>query len=268
MRRRIEQLRGEARTVAAGATPRDRLRILRILANAHLRLGRGRRVFGRRPAPPDPPRQVRLRRGERLLARRADAVVLYEHFGLDVYGVPLPLDDVRCIVDLGANVGFSTLALRRHHPRARFVCVEPAAVTRAVLRENLARNGVDAEVLGVAVVGEAGSYSLAESHFPAAHRVVASVEGDIEGVTLSELLERARVNRVDLLKIDVEGAEREIFAAAGEWAGRVRGLIGELHGDFTPREAARLLGPHGFTPVALGDGVRGRSLCCFVRPDH
>lgn len=133
---RLEQLRAELGTVAAGASRRDRARIARVLANAHLRLGRGRHALAWLPQGDDPPRPIRFRSGEKIVARRADAIVLYEHFGLDVYAVPVA-GPVRTVLDLGANVGYATLALRRRYPDARFVCVEPDAETRRLLRFNL-----------------------------------------------------------------------------------------------------------------------------------
>ena len=39
---------------------------------------------------------------------------------------------------------------------------------------------------------------------------------------------------IDLLKIDIEGAEREVFEDTSAWIGRVRSLIVELHEHFKP----------------------------------
>jgi len=263
---KIEQLRAELGTVRAGAGGRDRARIARILAHAHLRLGRGRHALGWLPQRADPPRPVRLRSGQSVLARRADAIVLYEHFGLDVYGVPLARRPVRTVLDLGANVGYATLALTRRYPDARFVCVEPDAETRRLLSTNLELNGINAAILGVAVVGTPGRYAIRPSHFPASHQVTARQDGDIEGITLTALLDRAGLEYVDLMKIDIEGAERAVFEHACDWCMRVGALVGELHDGLGPSQAEELLLPHGYVRVPLPPGQRFRDVCLFERP--
>jgi FkbM family methyltransferase len=265
LRRRVDQGHAELRAVRIGARLEDRLRIAWILSYAHLRLGRGRRLLGWIPAGNDPPRELRLRTGLTVLARRRDAVPLYEQFGLDVYGVALPFGGVETILDLGANVGFATLALAASHPGARFVCVEPEPETRRLLRENVSRNGIDAQVIGAAVVGTPGSYRVVPGRAPASSTVESAVSGGIDGITVASLLADVGIETVDLMKIDVEGAEWGVFDTAAEWAANVRALIGELH---PPSEAARadaLLAPHGFQRLALPDGLRFRDVCCWVR---
>jgi FkbM family methyltransferase len=265
LRARLEQARAELRLVGAGAALRDRLRIARVLGHAHLRLGRARIALAWLPAGDDPPREIRLRGGPTVLARRADAVPLYEQFALSVYGVELPFDEVRTILDLGANVGYATLALAALYPGASFVCVEPEPRNRAVLLENLRRNGLDARVLDFAIVGSPGSYRLVQRRAPSGTRVERGTDGDVEGVTISALLDRAGIEHVDLMKVDIEGAEHEVFLGASEWAPRVRALVGELHPPLHSSDADRLLAPHGFARVKLPPGERFKDVVFYVR---
>ncbi len=264
--RSIEQLSGELYTITRGATTRDRLRIARILSHAHLRFGRGRRLLGWLPMGDDPARPVHFRAGQTVLARRADAIVLHEHFGLDVYGVHIVAKPVKIVVDLGANVGYAALALGRRYPEARFLCVEADPAIRALLTRNLQLNRLDAEILGVAVVGTAGNYTIDASRYPA-NRVAARENGSVEGITLPALLDRAGVEMVDLMKIDIEGSERGVFEHASEWCSRVRSIVGELHDGLTGEDAERLLAPYGYVRIALPDRERFRTLCCFARAD-
>ena len=262
---KLAQLRSELETIAKGTSPRDQLTITRMFLHAHMRNGGAKTLFRRVPSLPDPPRQVSLRSGQRVIARRADGIVLFEHFGLDVYGMDLGLHDPKVIVDLGANIGFSTIALARRYPTARFVCVEPTAENRALLEQNLRLNGIDAQVFPFAIVGTAGRYDLNVAEYPAANNVSASAEGSIEGITLGELLDRAGVERVDLLKIDIEGAERQVFEAASGWADRVDAIVGELHDGLTSDQVATWLAPHGLTPLGSGAPAGDLSLAAFVR---
>jgi len=58
--------------------------------------------------------------------------------------------------------------------------------------------------------------------------------GSIEAVTIPDLLEWAETDRIDLLKLDVEGAESEIFAADPAWLAATRYVIIELHDYLIP----------------------------------
>lgn len=266
MNNRLEQASGEWRALRMGASLADRVKISAMLAHAHLRCGGARPLFSWLPAMADPPRPVTLRSGRSVVGRRADGIIFYEHFGMDVYGAGLPLGAVNTIVDLGAHVGFSTLALSARYPRAKFVCVEPFAASRRLLVENLARNQIDAQVLDVAVVGTPGRFDMrAVDHYPAANQIICTEGGEIEGITLPEVLDRGGIEAADLVKIDIEGAERGVFEHAADWAPRVRALIGELHEGLTPAWVASRLEPHGYREVRLPDGERFKSLACFAR---
>jgi FkbM family methyltransferase len=249
--------------VGAGARLRDRLRIARILLYAHTRLGRARHVFGWIPPGADVPRIVKLRSGTTLLVRRRDAVPLYEQFALDSYGVEL---DARTIVDLGANVGFAAVALATRHPHARFVCVEPDPQSSALLQRNLELNGVDAVVLRAAVVGEPGRYAVAAGPAPASNVVERAAGGPVEGITLIDVFARGGVDHVDLLKVDIEGAEAGVFEAAAEWAPRVAAVVAELHAPFRVDQADQLLAPHGLTRIQLPPRLRFRDVVLWRRP--
>lgn len=263
---RVNQLVSELATIRNGTAVRDRLQIARILLHAHLHLGEGRRLFGRLPAGDPGERTVKLRSGRTVHVRPQDAIVFYEHFGLDVYGTAIdPPGEIHTVVDLGANVGYATLALAERHPGARFVCVEPAAPTRALLERNLATNNIDSQVFGLAVAGTPGRFSLEAAHYAAANRMVAEDAGDVEGVTLGELLNRAGVETADLLKIDIEGGERGVFEGAGEWATRVTTLIGEIHAPYTADQAAEALAPHGFRRITLPADWQYDELAAFTR---
>lgn len=221
-------------------------------------------MFGWLPVGSDPPRLIRLRSGVSVLARRCDAVPFYEQFGLAAYNVSLPFD-VRAIADLGANVGFAAVVLAARYRGASFVCVEPDAESFALLERNLALNGVDAVALRAAVGGSPGRLSIAPGDVPASNRVVADSRGDIEGVTVGDVLARAGLQAVDVMKLDIEGGEADVLADAASWAPRVRAVVAELHAPFGAADADRMLSPHGFALVPLPGGVRFRDVTAWIR---
>jgi FkbM family methyltransferase len=182
-------------------------------------------------------------------------VIVHEQYGRTA------LRDVRTIVDCGANVGFVSAYLLARCPGARLVALEPDPVNHAMCVRNLAQFGDRATVLRAALWG-----SAARMRVVAAGRegtwasTVAPVEGDgadaIEGVTLDDLLERYAIDTIDLLKIDIEGAEGEVFAAPElRWLDRVRCLEIELENAETTRIFFRAMEGRPFTFVQSGDAV-------------
>jgi FkbM family methyltransferase len=161
------------------------------------------------------------------------------------------------ILDVGANCGYAALFFAATFPGARIACVEPLPRNVAAFRENAAANQLDARLLEVAIAtrdGEAELYltgndsceSLAPIHAWTARTTVPT--RSVESV-LSEL----GWARVDLLKLDIEGYERELLAGRPAWLDRVAAVVAELHGGYTAEQFGEDLGPD-FTVAPLGQG--------------
>jgi FkbM family methyltransferase len=58
-------------------------------------------------------------------------------------------------------------------------------------------------------------------------------ESTIKGLTLSSIISECGFEKIDLLKLDMEGAEREVFEAAGDWISKTDVIV-ELHERFRP----------------------------------
>jgi len=164
------------------------------------------------------------------------------------------------VVDVGANVGYNTVyASRRVGPTGRVVAIEPAADNLAVLRENIATNGLANVVVVPIAAGRAhevrkfflrGETSAVNSLFP--ESVYAAVTS-VEQVRVAPLDDLVDVDP-DLVKIDVEGAELEVLAGMTRLLGRsVVRLIVEWHpalqeaAGHAPDGLPRLLLDHGLT---------------------
>jgi FkbM family methyltransferase len=135
------------------------------------------------------------------------------------------------IVDLGANIGAATAFFLERFPSARVVAVEPDPTTYRKLAANVGR---DARVTLVhaAVTGRPSTYAeLFASKASWDSRVVPEPSHGTVRVpagTLGQILQRIGVDRFDILKIDVEGMEHQIFAAPGP-QDSAELLIGEVH---------------------------------------
>ena len=143
----------------------------------------------------------------------------------------------RHILDLGANVGYVSMQFAMRWPQASILAVEPEAGNMALLKRNTGPyrhiNALHAAVWSrpteVSVANpadDANAYRMTESDGDGGTRIPA--------LTISQLMDRLGCEQLDLLKMDVEGAEREILHHAAEWLDRVNVMVIELHDRIVP----------------------------------
>lgn len=136
------------------------------------------------------------------------------------------------ILDGGANVGLASLYWKRHYPQARITAFEADPAIAAALRENLQANGAgDVEVVEAALWTEHGRLAFraegADSGAVAAlPGAPAGRELEVAAVRLRDLLAEGPV---DLLKLDVEGAEGPLLRDCAGALGNVRAILAEIH---------------------------------------
>lgn len=119
-------------------------------------------------------------------------------------------------VDVGANVGFhSILAAQLVGPEGTVVAVEASPWTLELLRANVWRHGAGVRVVAAAASDVAGTVRLElDPHHRSGARLT---EGDAAGaveVEAAPLDELVPDGAVDVLKVDVEGAEPLVFRGA------------------------------------------------------
>jgi FkbM family methyltransferase len=176
---------------------------------------------------PQFPHPVILRGGN-----SSDAVVLYEILVMDEYGFIGDLGSPSFIVDAGANVGIMSLYFLTRYPTARLISVEPDPVTFQLCRKNLEPFSHRVRLVHGAVWSQDGSLSLvpSEQEWATGVRPAGSGEsGDVPAFGMRSLMAPAG-GQVDLLKLDIEGSEREVFATGvEEWLPGIRNLVIEVH---------------------------------------
>lgn len=169
------------------------------------------------------------------------------------------------IVDLGANVGLSTAFFATRYPQAHIVAVEPDGDNFELLRANTAQFGVRVSVQQAAIWHKDGSVRL-EARDASGARVeswAVQVRDDngshqyedqarVESLSMQSLLKRHGYPRIDILKVDIEGAELELFGHALDWLESVQLLIIETHDRFRPGsdDSVRRALRHQFSHIA------------------
>jgi len=168
-----------------------------------------------------------------LRQKGGDMFIFHEVFGGGIYRPPPQVrPDVHTVVDLGANIGLTTLYLQKYFPNASYLCIEPNPANVAVLRRNVAWMGPRTRVVEAAISDHTGYASFNADALSYSGRLTAESKGiAVRCETLLSVLDRCGIDCVDILKIDIEGAERQLFRSAHAWLPRVQSLVVEVHGD-------------------------------------
>jgi len=177
---------------------------------------------------------LRLRLGDGVfrvgLETRTELDTLLEIGIEDEYGLADQIP-AKTIVDLGASVGLATLRLLSSHPEAEVLAVEADPILIPRLQANVA--GLPVTVVHAAVSGEEGERTFYRSDLDSWGNSLDNTEDSQEAVRvparkLASLLDGAGIERVDLLKMDIEGAEWEVLQEGPP--DRVEAIVGEVHG--------------------------------------
>jgi len=161
------------------------------------------------------------------------------------------------VLDCGSNIGLALLFFKRLYPEARVIAFEPSAVTFELLARNVSANGLNGvELHNVALHEAAGERTLYEdTAHPGSGKnsLYADRAGGspsrVKAMPLSEFVRE----RVDFLKMDIEGAEEGVLQELAQ-SGRlklVQQMVIEYHHHINPREdrlshILRLMEENGF----------------------
>jgi FkbM family methyltransferase len=169
----------------------------------------------------------------------------------------------RLILDCGANVGYAAAYFLTRYPQAQVVAIEPDLGNYELLVRNLAPYGDRARVIRGAVWSHATRLGIAATNYRGGEECARQVRvcGPDEPETfpafsVSDLVRTAGWEHVDLLKMDIEGAEAVVFARGHEeWIDRVRLLVMELHDDttFGPATGVVTRATKGFVTTQSGE---------------
>ncbi|NLS08113.1 FkbM family methyltransferase [Rhizobium sp. P32RR-XVIII] len=143
------------------------------------------------------------------------------------------------IVDAGANIGLSAIAFAIQVADALIVAVEPEPGNVELLVANT--EGLPVLPLPVALSGAPGRVAISDHGrgnwgYQTTEPNGSSNAIHVPTVTIDEIFDTfSDVGRPCIVKIDIEGAEAEVFAAECEWINKVPLVIVELHDWMIPR---------------------------------
>ena len=154
--------------------------------------------------------------------------------------------DIRTIADLGACTGLAARWLLERFPAARLVAVEPHPGNLAVLELNLRPYGDRARVVGACIGARERQVGIAGTREDGYR--IDDKGSDVSVVTMETVFSGLDTARIDVLKVDIEGTEEELFADCSSWIGQVGIMSVECHHPFSADSLLNRLTEAGSRP--------------------
>ncbi len=195
------------------------------------------------------PVQIRLRTTDESVYKQ---VLLRSEYAADLRFAP------KVIVDGGANIGVTSIFFAHRYPDAKIIAVEPEPSNYAVLVRNV-RPYLAITPFHAALWNRDGKISIAQPNPGSAGGgevgFITREGGGVEvrAITMRTLMREVGISTIDLAKIDIEGAEQEVFEDS-RWLAGVRCLMIELHDQLRPGcSAAVEAAVHSFSRTQRGE---------------
>ncbi len=179
----------------------------------------------------------------------SDVDVFGQIFIQQEYGCLLGAKNVDLVIDAGANVGYSSVYFLTHFPNCQVIAIEPDPANFVALSQNLAPYQSRVKLYNCGIWSKPAQLAIETSLYRDGREWTRQVrecadgeKGDINAITIGELLRQSGHERLSLLKMDIEGAEVVVFSHPEhqEWLPRTDAIAIELHDDTSFGKAAEL----------------------------
>ena len=164
------------------------------------------------------------------------------------------LSNCETVIDLGANIGLSAQYFLSTLPNCRVFAVEPVQESCRLLARNLECAGKGRGRWIRAAAWEDGRSLSVHAEYDTdrfdsycVHEGEASQSERVTGLSVAQIIDLSGFSKVDLLKVDIEGAERNLFKGHAAWLECVNAICIEFHGDSRQESGFdRKVADHGF----------------------
>lgn len=206
---------------------------------------------------------LELRNGLRFFVRGAttDLAAINESVMLNPYlsSGHIELNEDAVVVDVGANIGDFTMQVARKCPNGRVFAIEPLSECISVLNRNKILNRfANVYIVNGALGDHEGEIELSAAGIVSTvyPRIGQAIPTEVVRLTtLQWLIEEWQLERIDVLKLDCEGAEWDILPSARKFLPRIRQICMEFHPG------------RGWTGAKLADFLRENGYVVWYQAD-
>jgi FkbM family methyltransferase len=183
----------------------------------------------------------------------SDMQVFHDIFIWGEYSFLKPVAERTTVLDIGANVGYSSTYFAGIYPKCEVVAVELMHSNFEQLSRNTAFLGKRITTLEAAVWSHNDGVSIADDTFRDgdawSHHASEAKDGKslVPSITMFELMQKHAMPRVNICKIDIEGAEFELFATGNRrWVDNCDVILLEIHEDLATFDIVAAMHADGF----------------------
>lgn len=192
---------------------------------------------------------------------KCDVTILFQIFFAGEYDIKMNRIP-EGIIDCGANIGLSAVYFANKFPGARIIAIEPDKENFKFLKLN-AKPYPNVVCLQKAIWPHSQKLEIVDSGRGNWGLQTKEASGNsehiIEGVTLDEIMAEYNFDTIGLLKIDIEGAEKELFMSGYEnWLSKTNVMAIELHDFFDDTISPvfyKAIEPYNFKQYGLGENL-------------
>lgn len=160
-----------------------------------------------------------------------DVSVFYQVFLFDEYKMK-HIRKPQLIIDCGANVGLYAIKMKNEFPDAKIICIEPDAENFQQAKENLS-NYKDVFLEQCGIWSKDTQLKVYDKYNVGKWGLVveeAEDGGNVQALSIDTILKKYNIDTVDILKIDIETSEKNLFSQNYEkWLPKVKTIVIELH---------------------------------------
>ena len=156
-----------------------------------------------------------------------DKIFLEDEYDFD------PEHSPKVIIDAGANIGAASIYFAAKYPNAQIISLEPEKSNFNILVKN------SKKYKNIYCLNKALWHTQEPLYIknPEANKESFEIQQQnlshgmdfIEGISINKLMANFKINQIDILKIDIEGSEKEVFSQSTEWLEKVGLIFIEFH---------------------------------------
>ena len=166
------------------------------------------------------------------LRKKSDDLKLFKQLMIHKeYEFTSPVEPIY-IIDAGANIGLSSVFFAATYPDSEIIAIEPQNDNYALLTENT-KNYTNIKCIKAGLWHKSTILEVADSGGGTASFMVNETNPSnldrVVAMSTEEILKMHNWPFVDLFKIDIEGAEKEVLSENTDWLSKTKILIIELH---------------------------------------
>lgn len=140
---------------------------------------------------------------------------------------------IKWIIDAGANIGLAAIYFSKKYPNAKIISLEPDSENFKLLKKNTL-NYPNVICLNVALWHKEEDLAIANIEEKSAGYIMESLTSKsshtIKSKTIIGIMKEYKIDTISILKIDIEGSEKELFQFnSHEWIPHCNTIITELH---------------------------------------